>query len=54
MELNIIPRRLNSDQIVKSLDEAFAVKTNRDNLRVFQSKNEENEIALIESWIDEH
>ena len=54
MELNIIPRSLNSVQIVKTLDEAFAVKTNRDNLRVFQSKNEENEIALIESWIDEH
>jgi glycosyltransferase involved in cell wall biosynthesis len=54
MELNIIPRNLNSVEIVKTLDEAFAAKTNRDNLRVFQFKNEENEIALIESWIDEH
>ena len=53
MELSIIPESLQSVEIIKILDNAFAARTNRDNLRVFQSKNEENEIALIESWIDE-
>ena len=53
MELSIIPDSLQSVEIIKILDNAFAARTNRDNLRVFQSKNEENEIALIESWIDE-
>jgi len=53
MELSIIPNSLKSVEIVKILDEAFSARTNRGNLRVFQSKNEENEIALIESWIDE-